>query len=461
MEPIQQSPTGSTNWGGKMTCTLSRNGDLLYKTYIVFNLPVITTLKSTSSNNTKCVYVNECGYSLLSNVSVEIGGTTFDSVDGLMLSVYHELAVPSEKNEGLCSMVGKIPDSQLRHPTTYYTKDSIINPLNDRSATTSAFDYDPFVLDHSLSSELPELHVPLHTMFFHRNPGNAIPLVALMYHETRLQIQLASESSCIRRYVLPANSAFGDRAQIGPADPIHYNLSGTQNPSVEIWSDYVYLDQEERSRVAQMQHEILFEQVQEQRNENALYAFSTTTQKTTVQKIKLLFNHPCKFFAFVAIPNNPQYFSSPFVCSRFPDNARKLINPAPFIDAKITMNQHDRVVTRSAVYYTKTQPYQAAPCVPDHHRPIGLYSFSLNAFDTQPSGTCNMSRIDTTQLQLTLAQYAGGVIEGSKENLDNVAKSWIANTTTNYYGDREIVIMTMNYNIMKISSGMAGVGFSN
>lgn len=477
-EPIAQSATGSTTFGGKMTVLLSRNGDLLYKTYIVFNMPVIQTLKfnATQTNPTgvdgqRVVWCNELGYSMIQDISLEIGGTRFDGCDGLMLSVYHELAVPEEKQEGLNTLVGKIPDSKLRHPTVIFSASpgdastSIKDPLASSENGINALDqdYSPWLTENQLTNEVSELHVPLHTMFFTRTPGNAIPLVALMYHECRLQIQLSSIDQVVRKYTIPSPAKFGTRATLGPASPSEYALVG--NLEVTVWSDYCYLEQEERSRVAQMQHEILFEQVQEQRNENVSYAMSADPKngRTTVQKVKVLFNHPCKFFAWVAIPSHPQYFSSPFVCSRFPDNSYKLVNPAPFIDAKITMNQHDRVVTRSAIYYTKVQPYQCAPRVPDHLRPIALYSFALNAFDTQPSGTVNCSRVDSTQLQITYAGFPGSGHDGSTENLDSQVQSWITAppNATNFYGERELCVLTMSYNIFKCSSGMAGVSFAN
>ena len=83
-----------------------------------------------------------------------------------------------------------------------------------------------------------------------RNPGLALPLIALQYHEVKVIL----------------NHTFGAI------------YDGTV--SNKLWCDYIYLDTDERRRFAKVSHEYLIEQVQEQ-----------TWAKTSQE---LNFNHPVK-----------------------------------------------------------------------------------------------------------------------------------------------------------------------
>ena len=105
----------------------------------------------------------------------------------------------------------------------------------------------------------------------------------------------------------------------------------------------------------------------------------------------------------------------------------------PVVRAKLQLNGHDRFQERLGSYFNLVQPYQHHTNVPVTG--INVYSFALKPEEHQPSGTCNMSRIDNATLQLQLTPKAA---LGSK-----------------------IRVYATNYNVLRIMSGMGGLAYSN
>ena len=99
----------------------------------------------------------------------------------------------------------------------------------------------------------------------------------------------------------------------------------------------------------------------------------------------------------------------------------------------LKLNGHERFEKRNASYFRLCQPYQCGHKIPEKH--IYCYSFALKPQEHQPSGSCNFSRIDDASLQF-----------------DGIAKSTGGNTVTCY---------AINYNVLRIMSGMGGLAYSN
>ena len=108
----------------------------------------------------------------------------------------------------------------------------------------------------------------------------------------------------------------------------------------------------------------------------------------------------------------------------------------PVVTAKLQLNGQDRFSEREGTYFDLVQPYQHHTRSPDTG--INVYSFALRPEEHQPSGTCNMSRIDNATLQLVLSTNAIGG--------DNTAK---------------VRVYATNYNVLRIMSGMGGLAYSN
>jgi hypothetical protein len=259
-----------------------------------------------------------------------------------------------------------------------------------------------------------KMYVPLE-FWFCRNIGLALPLIALQYHEVKVVIEFATSSECA-------------------------STGSLSNLTAELWVDYIYLDTDERRKFAQSSHEYLIEQLQFTGKESV---------SGSQAKVKLNFNHPVKELVWVGHNDaNLMWFdycyASPAVAlptdDYYSSMAEKLgPNSAPqnFVkSAKLILNGNDRFYARDGDYFNLVQPFQHHENIPNN-RGINVYSFALKPEEHQPSGTLNMSRIDTATLDLTY------------------------NTATNNDKPSEISVFAVNYNVLRILSGMGGIAYSN
>ena len=207
------------------------------------------------------------------------------------------------------------------------------------------------------------LYIPLQ-FWFCRNPGLALPLIALQYHEVKFNISFRPFSEC---YV-------GD------------NIPGGRSlTNASLYIDYVYLDTDERRQFAQVQHEYLIEQLQ---------FTGAESYSNSAVKSKLALNHPCKELVWVIQPDANVAAGA----NKWADYTAE--GADPLASAKLQLNGQDRFSVRDATYFNLVQPYQHHTRCPATG--IYVYSFALNPEQHQPSGTVNMSRIDNATLLLDL-----------------------------------------------------------
>ena len=342
MEAISQTFNGITRYGSKVTAQISRNGDLISRLYVVVDLPDLSLA-------TGVVYYDNYGQRLLKRVDIEIGGQLIDRQYSHWLYVWNELSLPIGKKDGYSKMTGG---------------------------------------DGSVLATTGKLHIPLE-FWFCRNVGLALPLIALQYHEVKINIEFESSTNC--------------------GENIGANIDAT------LWVDYIFLDTDERRRFAQMSHEYLIEQVQFTGEEDA-------SSKTSV-KPKLNFNHPVKELVwFISTGTGSDMF-------KFVQTAG--VNPVK--QAKLQLNGNDRFASRDGMYFNAVQPYQHHENVPSNPG-INVYSFALKPEEHQPSGTLNMSRIDSAVLNI--------------ESLESMP-------------DAKLFVYAHSYNVLRILSGMGGLAYSN
>jgi hypothetical protein len=260
-----------------------------------------------------------------------------------------------------------------------------------------------------------QLYIPLE-FWFCRNVGLALPLIALQYHEVKVNILFQSADKC-----KGTADALGDLG------------------STSLWVDYIFLDTDERRRFAQLSHEYLIEQLQ---------FTGTESISGTQAKPKLSFNHPCKeLYWFVETQNTNDsttnninwfnYTSAPGAMDDVFDKVSKrdgITSINPIVSAKLVLNGNDRFSERPGSYFNLVQPYQHHENVPNNAG-LNVYSFALKPEEHQPSGTLNMSRIDTAVLNLNL-------------NLRTGETSLLH-------------VYAVNYNVLRILSGMGGLAYSN
>ena len=358
MESIEQSFNGTAKPGSRVTCTISRNGDLVTNMWLEVDMGTTANL------------VNSVGHALIEYVELEIGGQRIDKHYGEWLEIWSELTLPEEKRQGFKEMIGR------------------------RDTGTS------------IAMQNKKLYIPLQ-FFFCRNPGLALPLIALQYHEVKLNIK------------------FREASELNTDDGTF-----TDFDSVKLYVDYVYLDTEERQRFAQMSHEYLIEQLQH-----------TGAESTKSDQVRLNFNHPVKELVWAIRPSgaDPLVFGSSeltYGSTKLDDSEFANVDTDRFISAKLQLNGHDRFTERDAAYFRLVQPFQHHTRVPNKH--IYCYSFALNPEAHQPSGTCNFSRLDNVTLNLT--------------GMSSSARSG---------PNAELLVYAVSNNILRITSGMGGLAYSN
>ena len=351
MESIEQTFNGSVGFGRRVTCQISRNGDLIHRMYLQATLPI----------QSAGAYAAFAGLRLLKTVEIEIGGQRIDKHYSDWMYIWNELTLAAGKVEGYKAMTGFA--------------------LDETAATT--------------------VYVPLE-FWFCRNPGLALPLIALQYHEVKINIEFESA----------ANMKAG-------ATDLAADMS-----SASLWVDYIFLDTDERRRFAQLSHEYLIEQLQFTGDEAVTAAAANT--------VKLSFNHPVKELVWVMTrATNDQWFNytnSNVTGTGLPDGATNVNLTS---SALLQLNGHDRFASRPGTYFNLVQPFQHHEKIPVN-KGINVYSFALRPSEHQPSGTLNFSRIDTANLKVTT----------------------IATAAT-------VKVFAHGYNVLRIMSGMGGLAYSN
>jgi hypothetical protein len=437
LECIEQTFNGQAEFGKKVTATLSRNGDLVHKVWLHVNLPQVVV-----PVGTKFRWLNWLGHVLIQWVELDIGGQLIDKQYGEWMHIWCELSMKAGHMAGYANMVGNIP---------------ALTNLVIGSATPSYPNVGTGSNAGSTVVPACSLYIPLQ-FYFCKNPGLALPLISLQYHEVKITLQFRPLDECI----------FYDG----------------QKPSIsmdnaELLIDYVFLDTDERRRYATVSHEYLITQVQFTGDES-------TSSKSN--KVKLSFNHPTKELIWVAvkddygqnwspakIPSGRQWFNF----TTKPDSTWLTGTPSdplgggmaaggssvaqtatvkdllqangtfavaydeghnPTLKAKLQLNGHDRFSERDGRYFNLCVPFCCHENVPATG--INVYNFALRPEEMQPSGSLNMSRIDTAQLHIELDEQA--------------IKDQLGNPTST-----RIKIYALSYNVLRIMSGMGGLAYSN
>ena len=425
MESIENPFNGNPRFGNQVTCTIQRNGDLIHRMYLQATLPSVK-LQASDGSGAQFRWLNWVGHNLVDYVELQIGGQRIDKHYGDWLHIWNELTQEPGKQAVYAKMVGNVP-----HLTNL-----IVQGGED-------CDNDCAGGEPNSSGELlgctPEytLYVPLQ-FWFCRNPGLALPLIALQYHEVRINLQFNDLQNLMWDYAPQNANTHVIRDRVNAANLV----------AASLYVDYIYLDTDERRKFAQIAHEYLIETLQFTGGESI---------NASSNKIKLNFNHPCKELiwvvqrdSFVSCDDaviNPWKGQQPFNYSDWWDRSalesgysvtrvEGMAGKNPTITALIQLNGHDRFTVREGRYFNEVQPYQ-------HHTNgpatgINVYSFALYPEQHQPSGTCNLSRIDNTTLLLTISNNAVGTSTSST-----------------------VRVYATNYNVLRIMSGMGGLAYSN
>ena len=418
IEAMRVNFTGAPSYGQRVVAVVNRNADLIWKTYVEVVLP------DTRATKTGATYdvlwsgdsLRRLGYILLNKIEVEIGGQIIDRHYGEWLYLWENLTSSYDNSVKLDGMLG----ASLK-------------------GASSAF--------NACNSRPDVLYIPLQ-FWFNRNPGLALPLIALQYHEVRFNITLSPATDLVSK---------GQWTTLSQAAGKLPDLR-----DMALYIDYVYLDVDERRRFAQDSHEYLIDQ---------LLTGIPQTITAPQGRLDLTLNHPVKELIWVfqnvdrtdcslpdLRPNDPNTVAQP-------DYVQKFVYDDIAERCRIQLNGQDRFDERFGDYFWKVQPYQHhsggafwptrtaagvdAELAYGYVNPVNVYSFAIQPEEHQPSGTCNFSRIDTA----TLVYDTYGSSTTTSTGNDLIAPS----KTTPFY----FRMYAVNYNIFRIMSGMGGLAYSN
>lgn len=366
MQSVEAVFNGAVGFGRRVTCVVPRVGDLMGKTYLQATLPEIKPLAADAAPTDTYNWINEVGHFLIDEIEVQIGGQIIDKHYGLWLSIWSQLALDINKHEGYNDMICR--------------SDDMVTPAQN----------------------LPEkiVYVPLQ-FWFCKHEGLALPLIALQYHEVRFVLEFAPIDKLIN------------------VNGTAYDPANTDIQRASLYIDYIFLDTDERRRMAQTSHEYLIDQLQFTGSEDI---------SNSSRGIKLNFNHPVKELVWVTTSDKRDPPVYDIDGTNGPEN--------PIDECKLQFNGHDRFSVRKGRYFNLVQPYQHHTRIPHSHG-INVYSFALYPELEQPSGASNFSRIDNAVLNLTITDVAKAELS---------VEAWI---------------FACNVNVLRIMSGMGGMAFSN
>ena len=386
MENIEQTVNGTAASSGRVSVTVARNGDLIADMYVE-----LTSNADTAITTSMDAWMAERA---IATAELSIGGQRIDKHYQKWWRLYAELYLDDGKKLNYGKMTSSVKGGAVYLPLIF---------------------------------------------FFNRNPGLALPLIALQYHEVRIDFDLAS------------------------------NFDKYLNPSTfKVWGNYIYLDTEERRRFAQKGHEYLIEQVQ--------HTGSDSVTSNATKQVRLSYNHPVKELVWcvnagsaastglwnfcsnaaaadVVVDCSPEKAGQGQVTPgqvgqpllvvganggteswQEDGTASDTASVGPVDTFKLVLNGQDRFKEQSGKYFNQVQPYQHHSGSP--YAGVYSYSFALKPEEHQPTGTCNFSRIDNAQVAIKCRNVGGA----TSKNLDMFA---------------------VNYNVLRVQSGMGGLAFSN
>jgi len=465
MEAIEQTFNGSADFGNRVTCTVSRNGDL------VKNMWLQATLPAGTAKNTGALWASNVGHRLVNTAEVEIGGQKIDKHYGDWLEIWSQLTVPSEKTTGYDTMTDSsdaatgifpavaatldtgvaltVADNVALNIGTLFGLDATdvilrleeVVTTNYLSAATNASTWDATTTvsdsDTTYSSGATTLTVTLYnsTPTALTNAIGASNGILTVTRDTNYKVTFTSGmrtavatngTVAAKQLFVPLQFWFCRNPGLAlPLIALQYHevkvnlefnsfatcITSSMNEStgslssVSLWVDYIYLDTDERRRFAQVSHEYLIEQLQFTGDESVT---------GTSASLRLNFNHPVKEIVWVGT------------------TATQGVYDANLSNAKLQLNGHDRFAQRNNLYFNKVQPFQHHTNIPSGN--VYLYSFALKPEEHQPSGTCNFSRIDNATLQMTWSSAPAGSV---------------------------VKVFAVNYNVLRVMSGMGGLAYSN
>lgn len=478
-EPIKLPFHHRPNFGTKGTCTITRAGDLVHKIHLVVTLPKVPliTVDGEIDPIKKFRWAKKIGFVLIKKVELEIGGQVIDTQYGDWMNIWNEMT--GTKDEGFNKMIGDVKiltdftngkeEYQLYIPLQFWFTKSIglslplvalqysevkvnvefndrdkcytIGPTNSILMDNDFVNYDNFeFISQTVSSGntvngiymgFDDTTKKLYYQKIETDKSfvGTITTNTVLNNSDRLTVIRATENDKYK--IVGRNSKYEAMPKINASESTE-SLATFRNlnlKNVFLLVDYIFLDDEERIRMAKAHHEYIIEQVQ--------YDGERTIEARN-RDVRLASLNPCKELYFVL---NLKYFIGTNLndhfnySNTFDPMSPNVLGKSIIEEAVLILNGKERVSLRDIDYYNNLVPYYVHSNGPSIG--INVLSFGLTPETIQPSGTCNMSAID--HIILRIKTYSG-------ISFTNIAKMRVYMT---------------NYNVLRIVHGLSGLVFTD
>lgn len=508
VEVIEHSVIGNVDFGKRVTIVFTRNADLINKMYVKIKFNSVDPLGN------KFAWIRRLGHAILSTIEFELGGTIMDRQYGTWLDIWYELARQGDHERGYAHMIGDIPElitynAEVKNSFTLFIPLQFwFNRHVGLSIPLIALQYhdarihiefnqkqNVIIKDCNFDDTLVEMDdVTLLTNYIYLDSEERRRFAQVGHEYLIEQIQFNGVEPVLnltQRYKLDYShptkeiiwamkngnyttgkrfifySHLSDWTKCDPDnnDPncktpledaackiILESVSVNEQPVEGLWIEVLGLTTQTVGTINVTNNSIQSVYVNASSltigeygitnkinadvivsNEGVVSCDSVSTTLTTRD-----LSVPHEFMTDTR--NNP---CDPFVnqFSNYGILIDGTINPIQF--AIIKLNGHDRFDRREGAYFNYVQPDQHHSNSPKDG--INVYSFSLYPEQHQPSGTANLSLIESTLLTITFLESTASPDLPDLNFLNE---------------DNQLFVFCMNYNIMRIMSGLGGIAYS-
>ena len=418
LQTFKNEPVGE----GTTSCTIARKGDLIHKMYIQQKIPTNATLET----------IINYGYDYLKEVQLLIGSSVIDTHTNNWLETQAELTQPNEygnftsahnslfMNSAPNIGMGNTKGNNVSHTATKFQSMTMAGGVDgynfipyfstDRTTILKTSEDGDTIIpskDQVTRSEESSANYTIPVMGVNTpNAGAVNDYAEYLYENEHHYIYTPLQFWFCRNIglALPLIALQYDEVSVN----IKFKTFITTNISPELYVDYIFLDTDERRRFAQISHEYLIEQVQIKKNLSG-------------ESNRLTFNNQIKELIWVSGEGTSATYDTALIGQW-----------------RIQINGYDRFGSRDISYFTKQQ-------INDYHtgyggvtkkNSIAVYSFALNPEDHQPSGSINLSSINNFYL---ICEARG----------------------TEDVGAQKFTVYAVNYNVLRVLSGQAKLGYVN
>ena len=448
MEMIELDPSANNKLDEysetKIEFKIDRNGDLFNNLYFIFTLPDVF-----SDGTKKFQWIHRIGEYIIKELEMTIGSSKIDTIDGRWMHIWRELTLDEGKKEGYNKMIGNVEE--------------IYNPLmSDNSTYAASTSLLPSILSRKIIVPIP--------FWFTSSMSSSIPLLALQKEEIKFTFTLRPFNELYT--IVDSGLRKKNPSTVDNKDNT-YNLGKFSShsssntiskldiePKLEV--NYIFIDTKERNKFAEEEHTYIINQVQ-RRLDNLI---SPKTNKDITFNLNLDIQQPVSNIIWLVQRTDYKKNNQFHNYTNWPDKDKETrkydlanatydefstldnsdMSSTTFAslkhkhlvkDAVLKFNGVDRFKKKDFELFSYINNYQHSKRIPEDG--IYIYSFNLENKDNpiQPNGSCNFSRINNSEIELTL----------------------IPSINTNY--QYNVYFYIMNFNFLRIISGMGSVQFSN